>query len=332
MTIEGKKIFITGGAGFIGSHLVENLSKNNHVTIYDNLSRNALNILDNPNHLNYRFIQGDILDAPLLTRCIKDSEIVIHLAAIAGVQNVVNNPIKTIQTNVIGTLNILEACYRNTNLEKFIDLSTSEVFGQYANDVHEESSKVQGSIKEPRWTYASSKLTGEFLTQSYHREFGIPTICIRPFNIYGPRQVGEGAIHHFIKRALNNQDIIINNNGSQIRSWCYIDDFVNGILLVLKSTTPKGEDFNIGNPKATITVLDLAKLIIRLTNSNSKIVFNAIDYAEIENRIPNIGKARQLLNYVPHINLELGLQKTIKWYKKSKTEALDETKLKALCV
>lgn len=313
--LSGKKVFVTGGAGFIGTALAARLADQNKVILYDNLHRNALKSTSLLNHPNVDFQQGDVLDATLLSRAMEGANHVVHLAAIAGVDSVMESPVRTMRVNLLGTLNVLEAAHRLSSLERFVDFSTSEVFGTHAYKVEETHVTSQGSVGEARWTYAVSKLAGEYLTHSYYHEFAVPTVTVRPFNIYGPNQVGVGAIHHFIRRALQNQAIEIHGDGSQIRAWCYIDDIVDALLLILENPEARGEVFNIGNPRSIVTVFDLAKHIISLSGSKSKIVFKPINYSDVEIRVPSIEKARTLLGFDPKVDLEEGLQSTIAWYR-----------------
>ena len=150
---------------------------------------------------------------------------------------------------------------------------------------------------------------------SYYKQFGLPTVSIRPFNIFGPRQVGEGAVHHFINRAIRNETLTIHGDGSQIRSWCYIDDIVDGVLATLTNEAAIGHAFNIGNPRSTLTIYHLAKLIVQLAESSSRVEFQEMNREDVELRIPNIDKARELLGYVPRINLDEALKRTITWYR-----------------
>jgi dTDP-glucose 4,6-dehydratase len=315
MVIEKKRIFITGGAGFIGSHLIERLIEKNKIIAYDNLNRNSLKDTNLINHPNLTVIEGDILDLHKLKEAIADSNIVIHLAAIAGIDTVIKNMVNTMKVNMIGTYNVLEAVRELDNCERFIDFSTSEVFGSYTYKSEEGDPTQMGAVGSARWTYAVSKLAGEHLSYAYHSEFGIPAVSIRPFNIYGPRQVGEGAIHHFVKRAIKNEDLIIHGDGDQIRSWCYIDDIVDGVLLCMEKKEAIGNVFNIGNPRGTITVYGLALAVIRVCNSKSTIKFVPKPYVDVELRMPNIDKATKLLGYKPKIDLEEGLKRTISWYR-----------------
>ena len=316
MSIKGKQIFLTGGAGFIGTKIIEKLINDNKIIVYDNFSRDSLTETGLINHENIIAIKGDILDPEHLRKSMVGSNIVIHLAAIAGVDTVIKNPVKTMTVNVIGTYNVLDAAKQLPDLDRFMEFSTSEVFGTYAFKVDEKSSTTQGSVGEARWTYSVSKLTGEHFSHAYFAEFGLPTVSVRPFNIYGPGQVGEGAIHHFVKKAIAGDDLIVHGDGSQIRAWCYVDDIVRGIFLALERKEAIGQSFNIGNPTSTVTVFDLAERIIRLSKTKSKIIFKPITYTDIEIRIPNIDKSKELLGYEPQVNLDEGILKTIEWYKK----------------
>ncbi|NLI15028.1 MAG: NAD-dependent epimerase/dehydratase family protein [candidate division Zixibacteria bacterium] len=312
--IENKKIFITGGAGFIGTSIVGRLVDANEIIIYDNLSRNSLKDAYFKNHHNLKVIRGDILDYENLARQMKGADIIIHLAAVAGIDTVIKSPITTMKVNLLGTYNVLEAASALSKLDRLVEFSTSEVFGSYAFRSEENDSTALGAVGNARWTYAVSKLAGEHLAYSYYSERQLPTVSIRPFNIYGPGQVGEGAIHHFITRALRNQFLTIHGDGDQIRSWCYIDDLLDGVMLALEKPEAVGNSFNIGNPRGTITINGLAMAVVRVTYSKSKIVYVPKHFADVELRIPNIDKAKRLLGYEPKIDLEEGLRRTATWY------------------
>lgn len=312
--IKEKKIFISGGAGFIASHLIEHLAGDNQIVVYDNFSRNAIRFIAYRKYPNLKVIHGDILDGRLLAKCVKGSHIFIHCAAIAGIYSVGKKTSHTIRVNFLGTSNFLEAV-KGLKLERFVDFSTSEVYGPFIYKGTEKDLTTQGPVSENRWAYAVSKLASEYLTYSYFQEFGIPAVAVRPFNIYGPRQVGEGAIHKIIFQALNNQDITLYNDGTQIRAWCYVEDFVDGIMRMLTRKSAVGHTFNIGNPQGAITNIKLAKSIIRLTQSNSRIVFKPHPGPEVQVRVPSIEKAREVLNFEPKVGLEEGLAQTIEWYR-----------------
>src|SRR6188472_765758 len=226
VALSGKKILMTGGAGFIGTSLARRLVEDNEMVILDNLHRDSLTGTDLAEHPNLRFVQGDVLDLPLVRELTERATHVVHMAAIAGVDKVLESPVRTMRVNLIGTFNVLEAAQAAGTIERLVDFSTSEVFGTHAYKVEETHVTSQGSVGEARWTYAVSKLAGEYLAHSYYDEFALPTVSVRPFNVYGPGQIGGGAIRAFIERALAGEDLEIHGDGSQIRAWCYVDDMV----------------------------------------------------------------------------------------------------------
>ncbi len=317
--IKGKNILITGGAGFIGSTLIQRLVEDNKITVFDNLERDSLKNKSYAKHANLNLVEGNILNEEQIIAAVRQSEagIVVHAAAIAGIDNTVKNPVKTMRVNMLGTANVLEAARLSGKVERFMDFSTSEVFGSHAFKVDEAASTVTGAVGEARWTYAVSKLAGEHLTHAYHREFALPTVTVRPFNIYGPGQIGEGAIQIFIRKALRNEDIYIFGEGNQIRAWCYVDDMVDGIMLALSHKNAIGESFNIGNARAVTTIYGLAQAVCRVLGSTSKIVFREALSADIELRIPSVDKAKELLGYQAKVDLDEGIIKTAEWYRKN---------------
>ena len=316
--VEGWRICLTGGAGFIGSHLVERLIKHNHLVVFDNYHRDALTRAGLADSDRLKIIKGDVLDAEAVRAAVKGCDAVIHLASIAGVDTVLKHPVLTMKVSMLGTMNALEAAKETGTCKRFIDFSTSEVFGRYAYHVTEFDATTLGAVGEARWTYAVAKLATEHLAMNYEKEYGLPTCSIRPFNIYGPRQVGEGAIHHFIARALAGEPLSIHNDGSQIRAWCYVDDIVEGILQCLTRDEAVGHAFNIGNPRSTVTIYNLAREVVRLASSGSPIQFVKWPHADVEIRVPSIDKAREILDFEPSIDLEEGLLRTIQWYRRSR--------------
>lgn len=315
--IKNKKIFITGGAGFIGSSLAAKLCDNNEVVLFDNLVRNTLKYTTLLDHRNVSLVKGDVLDFHTVNHSMKGSNIVVHAAAIAGIDTVIKSPVTTIEVNIVGTANVLKAAKENEVKERILTFSTSEVFGPMAYRSSESDVTVAGSAGEARWVYAVSKIAGEHLAHSYHREFGLPISTVRPFNIYGPGQTGEGAIQIFIRRALKDEDIYIYGDGTQIRAWCYVDDMVEGLLHSLENSNAVGESFNIGNSRAVTTIYGLAQTVCRVLNSESKISFKEPLSADVELRIPETKKAFELLNFKAKIDLEEGISRTAKWYKEN---------------
>ena len=319
--MEGWKILITGGAGFIGSHLVERLAGPNHIVVLDTFHRDALSRTGLREHPDVTIIQADVRDREAVHKAVDGCDAVIHLASVAGVDTVIRAPVRTMEVGLLGTTNVLQEAVRTGRVRRFIDLSTSEVFGRYAYKVSEGDTTELGVVGEARWTYAVAKLATEHLAMCYHREQGLPAVSVRPFNVYGPRQVGEGAVHNFIVKALSSEPLSIHNDGSQIRAWCYVDDIVRGVLLCLERDEAPGNTFNIGNPRSTVTIYNLAREIVRLASSGSPIEFVEWNFADVELRIPNIKKARSLLGYEPRVDLEEGLLRTISWYRRQSDDA-----------
>ena len=311
-----KKIFITGGAGFIANTLIQKLVEYNKITVYDNFHRDTLTASGYAEHKNINVVKGDVLDLELLIDSMKGAEVVIHTAGIAGIDTVIKLPVRTMQVNMIGTANMLEAAYVNDVSDKIIDFSTSEIFGSMAFKSSEKDQAVSGSAGEARWTYAVSKLAGEHLAHAYYSQYKLPTITVRPFNIYGPGQTGEGAIQIFIRKALKNETIHIDGDGSQIRAWCYVDDFVECILKCLDNPNAIGHSFNIGNSRAVITILGLAQTVCRVLNSKSKIVFDPPLSADIALRIPSVLKTEEILGFKAKVDLEEGILRTAEWMRK----------------
>lgn len=327
--VKDKTIFITGGAGFIGSAIAERLIADNRIIVYDNFRRNSLTRKPQlANHPNMQIIKGDILDPPSLSEAIDSANIVIHAAAVAGVDTVMRDPVATMEINIIGTYNVYKACLNAKNsLERVIDFSTSEVFGAYAYKVTEETLKPELTVGEARWSYAISKLAGEFFANSFFIKYGLPIVCVRPFNIYGPGQVGEGAIHHFVVNAIQGNDLVINGDGGQIRAWCYIDDIIDALYEIIQNDNANGNAFNIGNPKSTLTIYHLAREIIRLSSSGSRIVFRDRSSPDVEIRIPDINKAKEILDFRPQVEIEEGLLRTIEWYRRKMKSETSEARI-----
>ena len=313
--IEGKTICITGGAGFIGTALTRRLVEHNRIRVLDILRRNALAAAGLDQHPNVEVIAGDVRDRDVVAKAVAGADHVIHMASIAGVDTVIGNPVLTMEVSLEGTMNVLRAAHEAGCAERVIDFSTSEVFGSYAFRVREADVTSLGAVGEARWTYAVSKLATEHLAHNYWKQYGLPTVSIRPFNIYGPGQVGEGAIHAFVVRALAGDAISIHNEGDQIRSWCYVDDIVDAIVLAMTRPEAVGETFNIGNPRSTVTIYQLARLVVRLAQSESAIQFVPWDFADVELRIPDVKKAERLLGFRAAVDLEDGIDRTLAWYR-----------------
>lgn len=313
--IQGKTIFITGGAGFIGSTLIGRLIVDNHIIVYDNLFRNSLKDKGFRQHPNLTLVEASVLDLNTLTNAMQGADIVVHCAAIAGIDTVIESPVTTMSVNMVGTANVLEAASQLPHIERVVSFSTSEVFGTNAFRSTEADTAMIGKVGEARWTYAVSKLAGEHLAMAYHQERGLPTAVVRPFNVYGPGQVGEGALRTFIQRAIKGDPIEIHGDGTQIRAWCYVDDMIDGVLLAMVHPSAVGESFNIGNQRAVTTIYGLANTVTRVLRSSSPVLFAPKDYADVELRIPSVIKAKKLLGFEAKVDLDEGIRHTARFYR-----------------
>ena len=287
------KILITGGTGFIGSHLTQFLKKDHDVTIYD---------IKKPIEKDVKFILGDIIDGQKILQSFQDFDTVIHLAAAVGVENTETNPILTLNTNILGTKNILEAC-KKSNIKKVILASSSEVYGEPKKVPIDET---QTPI--PITTYGISKLASEEYLKSYAKTCGFSYSILRFFNVVGPKQSPRFVLPEFINNALNNKPLIIHGNGLQIRAFCHITDICQGIEKSISKGD--GEIFNIGNDLEPISIENLAKKVISVLNSQSIIKYISFEKSgrnreqEIMTRIPSIQKAKKILSYEPKNNLK----------------------------
>lgn len=311
-----KNIVITGGSGFIGGKLCElYLKKGFKVTAIDNMLRNRGTVEGAIDTEYFETKNADVLDPSALEGVFEGADYVVHAAAIAGIDSVSKNPVETMDINIIGTSNVLKAVQMQApNVRKVVTFSTSEVFGRSSFKTKETDSPSPGSVGEARWVYAVSKLASEHLSHAYFHQFSMPTATVRPFNVYGPGQLGEGAMHVFIRRALANKTLNIFGDGSSIRGWCYVDDFIHGMELVISSDIAVGNSYNIGDPRSVLTTLGLAQTICRVLNSNSKIEHVPELSADVELRVPNIDRAKRDLDFHASVALEDGILKTAQYY------------------
>lgn len=308
-------ILVTGGAGFIGSHLCERLLALEHKVInIDNFNdfynpmikrNNIISVETNP---NYVLIQGDIRDKNILNQIFAnyDIDIVIHLAALAGVRKSIKNPIEYIDVDIGGTVNLMELC-KDYNISKFIFASSSSVYG---------TNKVPFSendcISDPVSPYAASKLSGELFCKTYHHLYKIPTICLRFFTVYGSRQRPEMAIHNFVKSISEGKEINIFGNGKSSRDYTYIDDIIEGIIGAINLDCGF-EIFNLGNSNP-ITLNKLIDLIEQKVGKTALKRYFQIQKGDVEHTFADITKANKLLGYSPKINISNGVENFVKWY------------------
>ena len=310
--ISNKEFLITGGAGFLGSWLCEILlAKNAKVYCIDNLSSGrAENIKYLRKNKSFIFKKIDITKKSLNLK----PDYIFHLASRPSPDDYLKNPIKTINVNTDGTKKILELARKADS--KLLFTSTSEVYGESTVFPTPESYFGNVNPSGPRSCYDESKRLCESLSMAYYRTYGLDMRIVRLFNTYGPRLRGDGnygrALSRFILQSANHKNLTIWGNGKQTRSFCYITDMIDGLLRSLFIKPTKGEIFNLGNPKET-RIIDLAKMIIKLTNSKSQITYLPLPENDPLRRLPNINKAKKLLSFYPRIKLEDGLFKTIQW-------------------
>jgi len=311
------RILITGGAGFIGSHITERLLKGDHeVIVVDNLDpyydvkikENNTKLFQNAE--NFRFVRGSILDKNLMKKLIEDTEIIFHLAAQAGVRASIKDPRKTFNVNANGTFTLLELCL-NSNVKKFINSSSSSVYGKVKYLPFDEDHPTN-----PISPYGVSKLAAEHYCRVFYEVYGLGTVNLRYFTVYGSRMRPDLAISIFTRRALNNKTIEIFGDGSYTRDFTYIDDVVDLNMECLKSNRACGETFNVGTGER-VTILELAKKIIEINKSNSKIVFSETRKGDMEHTLADISKAKNVLGYNPKYKLDDGLKLFSEWVKKN---------------
>jgi len=317
------KILITGGFGFIGSHLVKKFSKEHQVIIYgiDPRERNTLRYFENEVHKeNVTHIYGNILDINKLNFALRDDvDIVIHCAAMAGVSNYFKYPASTIVTNGIGTYNVIDLCLKN-NIKKTINLSSSEAYGISLLTHEVDGQIVFDSSHNHRLTYSIGKLFGDQLVTAYHKQHNMNVCSIRPFGIWGPGQLGEGFLQIAIRKAIKNEDIPIVGDGKQTRDWCYIDDFVNVIDICADPYYKKdiaGKIINIGDSRNYDSIINTAKSVIDILKSKSKIVF--VERKNVKDtpiRKSNTTIANDILQWKPRASFEKSVLETAEWYKK----------------
>jgi len=324
----GTRILVTGGAGFIGSHLCQRLvALGLDVICLDDLSTGRIDyISDLLKKPNFKFVKGNLLQNKTVKKALADVDVVYHLAAKVGVKRYVEDPIGVIRTNVHGTENLLEAALR-VGVERFIFASTSEVYGKNLNmPLKEDSNRVLGPPTIDRWCYSSSKALDEHLCNAYYRQYKLPIVILRYFNIYGPRQETSdygGVVSIFIRRVLRNQPPLVHGKGTQTRSFTYVSDAVDATVQAAASKKAIGETFNIGNSRET-TINELARLAVRLAGKSGKLKprhipyenFYGAWYEDVPRRVPDATKARRILGFKPRVSLEEGLRKTIEWYRK----------------
>ena len=316
------KVLITGGAGFIGSHLSEELlNRGEEVFVIDDLSTGSIeNIEHLKNNPKFHYTIDTIKNEPLLAELVDRCDVVYHLAAAVGVKLIIESPVNTIETNIYGTELVLKCA--NKKKKKVMVASTSEVYGKNNNvPFKEDYDVVLGSTKNGRWSYACSKAIDEFLALAYWREKKLPVVVVRFFNTVGPRQTGRYGmvIPNFVKQALLGHPITVYGDGKQSRSFTYVGDVVKGISELMNNPKAVGEVFNIGHGKE-ITIYELAVLVKKITNSKSEIVYIPYDKAyeegfeDMQRRSPDISKINKLIGYKPTMDIKEILEKVVEYF------------------
>ena len=304
------KVLVTGGAGFIGSHLCEALLRqDDEVFVLDDLSTGRMdNIVHLQENKSFHFIEGSILDFSLLETLVKKVDSVFHLAAVVGVQKIIEVPVDAIEINVLGSHNVLTLAARYNKL--CLITSTSEVYGKSTKQPFtEDDDVVYGPTTKIRWSYACSKAIDEFLGLAYHNTQNLPVVIARLFNTTGPRQTGRYGmvLPRFVDQALRGDPITVFGSGRQSRCFADVSDVVRALLLLADHPVAVGQVFNVGNPEE-ISIGELAKLVKKLTRSESEIKLIPYDEAyqpgfeDMERRVPNITKVSRL-GYAPKIKL-----------------------------
>ncbi|MBD3245491.1 MAG: SDR family NAD(P)-dependent oxidoreductase [Candidatus Omnitrophica bacterium] len=324
-----KKILITGGAGFIGSHLAEALlAQGCRVSVIDDLSTgtrdNIAHLMENP---DFHFTRDTIMDEMVMRKLVDSCDEIYHLAAAVGVKYILEKPLQSIHTNVQGTEIVLDLASKGN--KKVLVASTSEVYGKNPSSVFPENAdSILGSTKTSRWSYACAKALDEFLALAYCRKTGLAAVIVRFFNTVGPRQTGRYGmvIPRFISQALHNLPITVYGDGKQTRSFTYVGDVVKGIIDLMATREAVGDVCNIGNPQG-ITIEDLAKKIKEMTKSSSELVYVPYSQAygegfeDMRYRVPDVTKIHALTGYAPKVSLDEILERTIESMKDKRSEA-----------
>jgi UDP-glucose 4-epimerase len=315
-----RDIVVTGGAGYVGSHLVDELADAGHrVTVIDDLSSGRVsNLVTRVRRGEVRLINGSVLDARLLSNLLEGQDLVFHLAAAVGVPRIVADPLGSLRTNLFGTENVLQACARHGCA--VVLASSSEVYGKHEGPMSESGDRLLGPTTVPRWSYAAAKAADEHLAFGYAAN-GLRASVVRYFNSYGPRLDRQGSssvISVFLRQAFAGEPLTVHGDGRQTRCFTYVGDTVRGTILAAGEQA-RGQVFNIGSDTQT-TVGELAEMVVSATGSGSRVVRVGYDsvygskFEDVPHRVPDIGLAREVLGWEPQVPLADGLKRTIAWW------------------
>jgi len=318
------KVLITGGAGFIGSHLSDELlALGNEVVVLDNLSTGRFeNIAHLEGNKSFQFVEGTILNEILVDKLVERCDVVYHLAAAVGVDLVVKKPLESLITNIKGSEIVLDMVHRYH--KKILITSTSEIYGKNTNGpLKEDDDRILGSPLKVRWGYSTAKAVDEMLAYIYWKEKKVPTIIVRLFNTVGPRQTGAYGmvVPRFVNQALKNEDMTIYGTGKQTRCFLHVKDVIKTLIKLMNSKDAVGQVFNIGSQEE-ISVENLAKKIIEITKSKSKLVYISYEKAyeegfeDMQRRVPDTTKVKNLVGFKPTIDLEGIIKSVVEYYKK----------------
>ena len=319
-----RNALITGGAGFVGSHLAERLLEQGWtVTVIDDLSTGSIgNIVHLKSDRRFSYVLDTVMNRPLMMELVDSAEVVFHLAAAVGVRLIVEQPVRTIETNIRTTELVLELCARKRR--PVLVTSTSEVYGKLASPKFcEEDDLVLGPTSRARWCYAASKIIDEFLAKAYFKEKGLPATVVRLFNTIGPRQTGQYGmvVPRFVQQALSQEPITVYGDGTQRRSFTWVGDVVEAMISLIQHPKACGKVFNIGHTKE-ITIRDLAVLVRDMTRSFSEIVFipyeraYEAEFEDMPRRLPDITQIENLIGYRPTLDLPEMLELIIACYQR----------------
>ena len=303
------KALITGGSGFIGSFLAEQIQLSSEVTVLDNLSTGTEENLRNVSN-NVEFIKGDIRDSDLIDLLVKNVDVVFHLAAAVGIKNIINNPQESISTNIYGSENVLNSATKHD--KRIIIASTSEIYGKNPKQpLNELDDRVIGTPQNFRWSYSDAKAIEESVARVLFLEKQLPVTTLRFFNTIGPRQSAKYGmvVPRFITAALNGEDLEVYGDGNQTRVFCHVDDAISGLISLIGEPEAIGEVFNVGG-FGEVSILDLAKKVVVLTNSDSDIKFvpyvkaYPVGYEDMQRRVPDNSKLERISGWKARIDLD----------------------------
>lgn len=319
---SGRPVLITGGRGFLGSHLALRLARAHpagQVVCVDNGTRDCFASLGVVAPPNLEFVSGDVRGPEEWLPRIGRPSVVVHFAALAGVSTYYRDPLSVLEVNGIGTARLLRLLTDDASGLRpslFLNVSTSETYGPDAAGAEESKPTPVGPISDPRWTYAASKVFAEHWTFATARTTGLPVVSVRPFNVYGPGQIGEGAVRIFCERALRGQTLSVTGDGSQTRSWIFVDDFVDALLALVATPSSWGATYNVGRPEDLVSTRRLAERVLALAESTADLVYVPHAGQDVRERWPRTDALRSATTWAPRVDLDEGLCRTLAFWRR----------------